>query len=876
MEETMSSDTLVRCPCGDYHPFGFVCEKAQHSSKHLADRHEHSRHDHADTCCDHAHEHTHDHAHGDCCGHEHAAPQSIDWGTLGEASATRAIYRIVNMDCPMEEALIRKKLATVPGITGLEFNLMQRVLTVNHELPSTDAIEAALKAIDMAPEPLAVAKGVEATFLITGMDCPEEEGLIRGKLAGMPGVFALDFNLMQRVLKVRHEPWALPAISAALASLNMDARLLDAQSEDISAIPAPKIPWKKLAVAGIFAALSEGAELIHEWGAKPFGLDMSAWTLGGYPVLEYLPLLFAVIAIALGGLTTYRKGWLAVSNLNLNINALMSVAVTGAVLIGQFPEAAMVMVLFNISEAIEAKALDRARNAIKNLLALAPDTATVLREDGSWREMDIREVAVGSRVRVKPGEKIALDGLVVSGRSMVNQAPITGESMPVEKKAGDTVYAGTINESGSFEFDVTAAATNSTLARIIHAVEEAQGSRAPMQRFVDAFARYYTPAVFLVSILSAIIPPLFLGGAWMESIYTALVVLVIGCPCALVISTPVSIVSGMAAATRYGILIKGGMFLEQGRLLNWLALDKTGTITYGKPRQTDFILTGQESEKRARTFAASLAARSDHPVSKAIAQAATESGIQPLPVENFTALPGQGTSGIIDGKKWFMGNHRMVESLKLCSEQLEKQIFHLEKQGKTVVALMSENGVQCLLAVADTVKESSLEALREMKKLGVKTVMLTGDNEHTAQVIAAQVGVDEFRANLLPEDKLAVIEQLEQQGEKVGMVGDGINDAPALAKAHVGFAMAGGGTDTAIETADVALMDDDLRKIPRFIRLSRSTYAILVQNISLALGVKALFFALTFTGNATMWMAVFADVGTALLVVANGLRAMRK
>ncbi len=603
---------------------------------------------------------------------------------------------------------------------------------------------------------------------------------------------------------------------------------------------------------------------------------MSAWTPGGYPVLEYLPLLFAVIAIALGGLTTYRKGWLAVSNLNLNINALMSVAVTGAVLIGQFPEAAMVMVLFNISEAIEAKALDRARNAIKNLLALAPDTATVLREDGSWREMDIREVAVGSRVRVKPGEKIALDGLVVSGRSMVNQAPITGESMPVEKKAGDTVYAGTINESGSFEFDVTAAATNSTLARIIHAVEEAQGSRAPMQRFVDAFARYYTPAVFLVSILSAIIPPLFLGGAWMESIYTALVVLVIGCPCALVISTPVSIVSGMAAATRYGILIKGGMFLEQGRLLNWLALDKTGTITYGKPRQTDFILTGQGSEKRARTFAASLAARSDHPVSKAIAQAATESGIQPLPVENFTALPGQGTSGIIDGKKWFMGNHRMVESLKLCSEQLEKQIFHLEKQGKTVVALMSENGVQCLLAVADTVKESSLEALREMKKLGVKTVMLTGDNEHTAQVIAAQVGVDEFRANLLPEDKLAAIEQLEQQGERVGMVGDGINDAPALAKAHVGFAMAGGGTDTAIETADVALMDDDLRKIPRFIRLSRSTYAILVQNISLALGVKALFFALTFTGNATMWMAVFADVGTALLVVANGLRAMRK
>lgn len=856
MEETMSSDTLVLCPCGEYHPFGFVCEKAQHFGKHVAEGHKH--------------------AHGDCCGHEHAAPQTIDWGTLGEASATRVIYRIINMDCPMEEALIRKKLATVSGITGLEFNLMQRVLTVNHELPSTDTIETALKAIDMTPEPLTATKGAEAVFSVNGMDCPVEERLIRSKLAGMPGVFALDFNLMQRVLKVRHEPSALPAISTALASLNMDAQLLDAQAGETNVIPAPKIPWKKLASAGIFAALSEGAELIHEWGAKPFGLDMSAWTLGGYPILEYLPLLFAVIAIALGGLTTYKKGWLAVSNLNLNINALMSVAVTGAVLIGQFPEAAMVMVLFNVSEAIEAKALDRARNAIKDLLALAPDTATVLRDDGSWRAMDIREVAVGSRVRVKPGEKIALDGLVLSGRSMVNQAPITGESMPVEKKVGNTVYAGTINESGSFEFEVTAAATDSTLARIIHAVEEAQGSRAPTQRFVDAFAKYYTPAVFLISILSAVIPPLFLNGAWMDSVYTALVVLVIGCPCALVISTPVSIVCGMAAATRYGILIKGGMFLEQGRLLKWLALDKTGTITYGKPRQTDFVLTGKENENNIRIFAASLSARSDHPVSKAIAQAAIESGIRPLPVEDFTALPGQGTSGIIDGKKWFMGNHRMVEELKQCSNDLEKQIFNLEKQGKTVVAVIGETGVQCLIAVADTVKDSSIEAVKELKKLGVKTIMLTGDNEHTAKVIAALVGVDEFRASLLPEDKLSVVEQLEQGGEKVGMVGDGINDAPALAKAHVGFAMAGGGTDTAIETADVALMDDDLRKIPRFIRLSRSTYAILVQNISLALGVKALFFALTFTGNATMWMAVFADVGTALLVVANGLRAMRK
>ena len=912
------SNATVLCPCGTYHPVGYVCEKARaletpqaeniacrcgHGHDHTpapetpsSPAHEHGcghghshahahEHEHAHDACESGHAHGpddgcghehHDHAHGSCCGHEHAAPQEVDFAALGESSATRAIYRIMNMDCPMEEALIRKKLGTVPGIEGLEFNLMQRILTVRHGLPSTEPIEAALKAIDMPPEPISGKAGASAVFSLGGMDCPTEEKLVRDKLSRLPGVLSVECDLMRRTLTVRHEPAALPAVSEALASLNMGAKLLDAQSGERDVIPAPAIPWGRLAVAGAFAALSEGFELIHEWQARPFGYDPSAWTIGGYPVLEWLPLLFAVLAIALGGLTTYKKGWLAVSNFNLNINALMSVAVTGAVIIGQYPEAAMVMVLFNLSEAIEAKALDRARNAIKGLLALAPDTATVLGRDGAWTETDIREVAVGSRVRVRPGEKIALDGVIVSGISTVNQAPITGESLPVEKKAGDAVYAGTINESGSFEFEVTALATASTLARIIHAVEEAQGSRAPMQRFVDAFARYYTPAVFLIALGAAIVPPLFMGAEWLASVYTALVILVIGCPCALVISTPVSIVSGMAAATRYGILIKGGMFLEQGRLLKWLALDKTGTITHGKPRQNDFVRVGGREDRGVIALAASLAARSDHPVSKAIAEQAAQSGVSLLPVEGFAAIPGQGVRGVINGGLWHLGNRRMVEELKKDDPALEKEILRLEREGKTVVALVGEKGVEGLFAVADTVKESSLHAMKELKALGVKTVMLTGDNEHTAAAIARQVGVDDFRANLLPEDKLRIVEELERTGGQVGMVGDGINDAPALAKAHIGFAMAGGGTDTAIETADVALMDDDLRKIPRFIRLSKSTYTILVQNITLALGVKALFFALTFTGHATMWMAVFADVGTALLVVANGLRAMRK
>ena len=692
----------------------------------------------------------------------------------------------------------------------------------------------------------------------------------------MPGVLGLEFNLMQRIVKVRHEPAALPAIAEALTSLNMDARLMDAETGETNVMPDAQIPWARLAIAGVFAALSEAFELMAAWKVSPFGIDLHAWKIDGIGVMEWLPVIFAVLAIIFAGFSTYRKGWLAVSHLNLNINALMCVAVTGAVMIGQYPEAAMVMVLFNLSEAIEAKALDKARKAIRNLLALAPEKATVLRADGAWADVDIRQIAVGSRVRVKPGERVGLDGIIVHGQSAINQAPITGESLPVEKTVGDTVYAGTINESGSFEFAVTATATNSTLARIIHAVEEAQGKRAPIQRFVDQFARYYTPAVFLTAILVGVIPPLFMGGVWAESVYTALVLLVIGCPCALVISTPVSIVSGMAAATRYGILVKGGTFLEQGRLLTWVALDKTGTITHGQPRQTDFVNLGNGDSAETVTIASSLAARSDHPVSRAIAENAAANAVPLRDVDDFAAIPGQGVSGVTGGQKWYLGNRRMVEELKKSSAPLEEQISALEKEGKTVVALVGEKGVQGLFAVADTLKDSSIEAVRELKKLGVKTMMLTGDNEHTARAIAGQVGVDGFRGNLLPEDKLRIVEELEAAGGRVGMVGDGINDAPALARAHVGFAMAGSGTDTAIETADVALMDDDLRKIPRFIGLSRATHAILVQNIIFALGVKALFFALTFMGLATMWMAVFADVGAALAVIANGLRAMRK
>ncbi len=704
-------------------------------------------------------------------------------------------------------------------------------------------------------KPVVGTHGIQTPIRILQMDCPTEEGLLRKKLGGMVGVTGLEFNLMQRVLTVTHAPQAMEPILAAVRSLGFTPEIASAATAHEEPAPETAKPWWPLALAGAAAMASEA---VH-WAGLP----------------EWLAGALALVAVALSGITTYKKGWIAIRNGNLNINALMSIAVTGALLLGQWPEAAMVMVLFTIAELIEAKSLDRARNAIRGLLQLSPERATVLQADGTWQDVAAKSVAVAARVRVKPGERIALDGTIVSGRSAINQAPITGESLPVEKAEGDTVFAGTINESGSFEYTVTAAANNSTLARIIHAVEEAQGARAPTQRFVDKFARIYTPVVFAIALAIGVLPPLLLGGVWFDWIYKALVLLVIACPCALVISTPVTIVSGLAAAARQGILIKGGVYLEEGRKLAWLALDKTGTITHGKPAQTDFVVLSTMDSTELRSLAASLASRSDHPVSKALAQTAERDGVVLSTVESFEALPGRGTQGLINGRLFYLGNHRLIHEQGRCSDALEARLSALEEQGKTVILLADETTVHGMFAVADTVKESSREAIAELHALGIKTIMLTGDNMHTAKAIAAQVGIDESRGDLLPEDKLQVIASKIKDGHVVGMVGDGINDAPALARANIGFAMGAAGTGTAIETADVALMDDDLRKLPRFVRLSRHTHALLVQNIVLALGIKAVFLVLTLTGAGTMWMAVFADVGASLLVVANGLRLLR-
>jgi Cd2+/Zn2+-exporting ATPase len=594
--------------------------------------------------------------------------------------------------------------------------------------------------------------------------------------------------------------------------------------------------------------------------------DAPAWTAVG--------MVLAAVASAAAGTGVFRQGWSALRRGDLNINALMTVAVTGAFLIGEWPEAAMVMALYSLAELIEHRSVDRARHAIKTLLDLTPAVAERRTPQGQWESVPAAAVRIGDVVRVRPGERLPLDGRITAGHSALDQSPVTGESLPVEKGPGDAVFAGTVNLQGGLELEATVLAQDTVLAGIIHAVEEAQASRAPTQRFIGRFANVYTPMVFVLAVAVALAGPLLLGHAWLDSLYRALVLLVIACPCALVISTPVTIVSGLAAGARRGILVKGGIHLEQARNIRVLALDKTGTLTEGRPRLVEHhVFPGALDEDRILRYAASLAGRSDHPVSQAIAASLPGDVV---PVEAFGAEAGHGVHGAIGGERYLLVNHRKVHESGLCTAELERQLLEHESQGRSVSLLVGPQGVLAFFAVADTVRPVAREAVAELKRLGVTPVMLTGDNATTARQIASQAGIDDVRAGLLPQEKLNAVRALACTDGAVAMVGDGINDAPALAAADIGFAMGGAGTHTAMEAADVVIMNDDLRRLPETIRLSRRTHAVLWQNITLALGIKAVFLLLAVFDHATMWMAVFADMGASLLVVGNGLRMLRR
>jgi Cd2+/Zn2+-exporting ATPase len=702
--------------------------------------------------------------------------------------------------------------------------------------------------------------GTTARFLIRNMCCPTEELVIRNALEGMAGIHRLDFNLLDRELTVQHGLADTAGILSLLNSIDMHPQELPSKQSRKPAETASSSLLGSWWLLGISGAAAVGSEII-------------AWTTGK----ESSPLIMTLVIVSIlsGGLPILKRGWTALKSFSLNINFLMSVAAIGAIAIGQWPEAAVVIWLFAIADRIEALSLDRARNAIRGLMAISPETATLRDEDGQWREVEAASVRPGQICRVRPGERVPLDGVVTAGYSSVNQAPITGESLPVEKVEGDTVYAGTVNGNGAFEFRVTGDYEHTTLSRIIHAVQQAQAQRAPAQRLVDEFAKRYTPAVVAAALLVAVIPPLFMGLGWSDWVYKALVLLVISCPCALVISIPVTVVSGLAAAAHHGILVKGGVYLEGGRKLRYFAFDKTGTLTRGKPEVTDVITLERQDVATVLHISASLEEHAGHPIARSIVERwKSEARHTPLfAVTGFRNMPGRGVAGEIGGESYYLGNHRLIEELDISNPVLEKELNRLEREGKTGVVLASAARPLAVIGVADILRDSGRRAIASLHDLGIQTVMLSGDNHATVKAIGDSAGIDDVRGNLLPDDKLTAISELQRLGS-VGMVGDGINDAPALAKSNIGFAMGAAGSDTALETADVALMDDDLNKLPDFIRLSRQTWRIITQNVIFALSAKALFFGLALAGQATLWMAVFADMGVSLLVVFNSLRLL--
>ncbi|MFA6286123.1 MAG: heavy metal translocating P-type ATPase [Opitutaceae bacterium] len=589
-----------------------------------------------------------------------------------------------------------------------------------------------------------------------------------------------------------------------------------------------------------------------------------------------------VTAIIVGGWMLLPGAWAAVRQLRPNISSLMVIAVVGASVIGEWAEAATVVFLFGVAEWLEGWADRRAQRATEALLQIAPKTATVKR-DGQFVEVPVEEVKVDETVAVKSGMSVPLDGVVAVGESAVNQAPITGESVPVDKKPGDTVFAGTINGEGSLEVRVTKPAGDTTLAKIIRLVAEAQEQKAPTQRFVDVFARYYTPAVTVVALLVFIVPPLFMGGEWSAWLYRACVLLIIACPCALVISTPVSIVAGLTALARRGVLVKGGAHLETIGGLKALAVDKTGTITEGKPKVLGIELVNAQTNEDVLRIAAALDDHSAHPLAKAVVAYVKEQKISFTRAENYQARSGRGSEGVVDGHAYFVGNHRFTHELGVCSEDIERRLAVIEAKGQSVVVVGHRPHDGCkgevlgIIAIGDTLRPNAKAAIAELHAAGItKIVMLSGDNQRAADFIAKQVGIDEARGDLLPDNKVAAVKELRQKHGVVAMVGDGVNDAPAMATANIGIAMGAAGTDAAIETADIALMQDDLGKIAETVRLGRRTMGIIRFNITFALSLKAVFLVLTLLGHASLWLAIMADTGATLLVVANSLRLLKE
>ena len=713
-------------------------------------------------------------------------------------------------------------------------------------------------------------------FRVKGMDCVDEVAALRGVLR--PLVRAdedLSFDVLRaKMVVVAADPSLTEnAIREAVARTGMSAL-----PWEVDRAPGKESFWARrgrAALAAASGALTALAFLVH-WVTH--GSLAEALTEGFGAADHRLPpgsITLCAGAILAGEWFIAPRAWSALRRIRPDMNLLMTIAIVAAVLIGEWLEAAMVAFLFTFALALETWSVGRARRAVERLLELTPMMARVLDPEGREKEVRPEGVDPGTRFVVRPGEKIPLDGRVVEGTSEVDQAPITGESVPAAKKPSDTVFAGSLNGNGALVVESTKRAGDTTLARIVRLVEEAQAKRSSSEQWVERFARVYTPAVMILAVLLFTVPPMVFGAAWGDWIYRSLVLLVIACPCALVISTPVSVVAALAAAARHGVLVKGGVHLEAPARLGAIAFDKTGTITKGRLAVTVVLPMGGHDRNELLEAASAIEARSGHPIAQAIVRHARAEGITAPPAEEFQAIQGKGASARIRGREYWLGSHRYLEERKQETPEVHDRLETLARDGMTVVVVGDESHVCGLIALADEVRPESAGAVRELRELGVAhLIMLTGDNRGTAERIGREAGLDEIRSELLPEDKVTVVEELVRRYGSVAMVGDGINDAPALARASLGIAMGAAGSDAAIETADVALMSDDVSRIPWLVRHSRRTLRIVRQNIVFALAVKAAFVLLTFLGHASLWTAIAADMGASLLVIFNGLRLL--
>lgn len=800
-------------------------------------------HEHSHSCCSDTIALTTDKGQHSCCSdHDIATGSDIE---------ETAEYRVYGMDCPSCAATIEKSLKTLNDIQHVTLNYNTGKLQVAAASESAlSLIPTSVEKLGFNIEPIQSNKKMK-TYLIEGMDCAACANTIVNHLKTVPAVKDVRVNFSTGKAQIEH----------------------DNEADDII---------KEVSKAGYTATLvtssRQSAESRHHKGQNgPIvfsGILIALGFIGSHTgIASYMTTVLYAIAMIVSGYKPAKSAYYGIKSRSLDMNVLMTVAALGAAVIGEWLEGATVVWLFALGVALQTRSIEQTRNSIRGLMDLAPSEAWV-KENGQMIKKAAEDISIGTTIVVKPGDRIPLDGEIINGESSINQAPITGESIPVDKAIGDAVYAGTINENGSLEIKVTKLVEDTTISKIIHLVEEAQEKKAPTQAFVDKFATIYTPIVFILALFIMIIPPLF-DGAWSEWFYKGLELLVVACPCALVISTPVAIVSAIGNAAKNGVLIKGGTFLEKAGAINAIAFDKTGTLTEGKPAVSEVVsLAAEESQLLAITK--TLEDYSNHPIARAIVDYAAEKKVGSLQGSNFKILTGKGVQATIQETVYYAGNAKLFSDLETPLSHCWSHIEKLQNEGKTIIIVGTAKSVLGIISVADTIRHTTVSALESLKQNGMQQiVMLTGDNEGTAKMIASQSRVDRYFADLLPEDKVKAIQQLQHEGYQTAMVGDGINDAPALATADLGIAMGGAGTDTAMETADIILMADNLEKLPHTMKLSRKALTVIKQNIWFSIIVKVIALAFIFPGWLTLWIAVLSDTGAALLVILNSLRLLK-